>query len=94
MKLEAYDVVWFSFSGDPHPKGFPYCPDDHGLVLKFLKWCTDEKIHSPIRTGMSGGGQYVGAFFRGDAKRVLEWWKEHGVEEERYDAWAEQATSD
>lgn len=92
-RLRAYRVVWISYNADPDVTKEGYLPSGPAadLAHEFLKWTMDQKIYSPVRAGMGGGGMHESCYFETDAEKVLAWWKEHGVEVEGgapYEAWS------
>jgi len=58
---------------DPVLGPLPRCPDDGGLVGRFLDFLREANISRAVRGGMSGGGEYVGYFTASDAQRIREW---------------------
>jgi hypothetical protein len=68
--------VCVELKGEPHPSGFPYMPDDGGLINEFLRWSLDNKIFTIVRAGSAGGGTYMGFYSEEDAEKIREWLKE------------------
>lgn len=73
----AVKVVWVHIQGEP--RTFPAMPFDDGLVHRFTLWMLENDVLS-YYTARSGGGAWIGAFYPADAKRVLEWLAQEGVE--------------
>lgn len=80
MKITAQKVVWISIVGDPHPKGFPFIPNDHGLVSKFREWCDANGIWTVLHAGHSGGGGFAGAFNPKYLPQIKAFFKNEGFE--------------
>lgn len=70
------DLVRIKVQGIPHPKGFPYIPDDQGLVKEILRAQLAETLPSPYRTELVGGGRYIALFLKSDAEKIIAWLQE------------------
>jgi hypothetical protein len=79
-KLELSPCVWVYFKGDTTGKFFPESPNDDGLLVEFLHWCSDNNIY-PVRgtPGTSGGGIYAHAHYVKDAGRIALWFENKGL---------------
>lgn len=79
--LTITPCVWIHFRGDKTNKYFPELPEDGGLVGEFLRWSYIEEIfpveHTP---GTSGGGIHAHAYDQKDIPRIIEWFKNKGVQ--------------
>ena len=74
-------LVRVVLEGEPHPRGFPYLPDDDGMVGRLLTWMLAERVYSAVAGGASGGGRYIGYHSAEDAARIAVWLREQGVSE-------------
>ena len=67
-------TVRVEIRGESHPKGYPFCRRDGGLVKRFLQFLIDEDIYTTHNTGGSvGGGSVVKYFSAEDAGRIRVW---------------------
>jgi hypothetical protein len=57
VRYELVPVLLVRVVGERHPKGFPYMPNDGGIVHEFLKW-QGPKNGYPVQGMSSGGGSY------------------------------------
>ena len=61
---------------------FPRCPDDGGLVRRFVLWSLEHEISS-IRGIVFGGGMYEAVYHCDDQDIIEQWLRENGVEMNR-----------
>lgn len=75
----ATAVVWVSVRWEPNE--FPKVPDDGGLVRRLLDFINENDIVRPrVGGGVTGVGMFSAPFYAKDAKRVVAWLRENGVE--------------
>lgn len=77
------DLVKIDFQGIPHPNGFPWIPNDKGIVGDLLRAMIDGTIPKDIRTETVGAGRFIGFFRRDDAPKVIKWLEERADRVER-----------
>ena len=79
MSLEIIPAIIIKFKGVEHEEGFPYLPDDDGVVVDFLKFCLANEIWTIRCGGSSGGGSYIMAHLPKNQDTIVKWFEEHGV---------------
>ncbi len=81
VTFESATLVYFRILGERRPgTSFATIRSDDGLILRFVRWCNEAKIHPAVR-GMSGGGVWFGGFFPDDAELVRAWLVDQGTTE-------------
>lgn len=81
VTVEGYEVMWVRITGVKATReeqakfDLPLCPDDKGLVHKFLVWMNEHDV-LPIRSLTSGGGVYSGLFEIHDGEKAVRWLNE------------------
>ena len=80
------EVVWIKIKGEKvehtPEAGKPYlniCPNDGGLVRRFMDFQEKETIF-PVSHLSCGGGQFEGLFTAEDAAKIEAWLEEQGAE--------------
>ena len=68
-------VVWFDIRGKNMGPGRIH-RDDENVVGKFMKWLCDQDFF-PARMQLTGGGQWLGAFWPEDVETVIKCLAEH-----------------
>lgn len=76
MEVTAQEVVWITIVGDKRDDG--RIPDDHGLVLRFNRWCAENGILRAVWAGHTGGGSFAGAFDPDDLPAIKEFFEREG----------------
>jgi hypothetical protein len=72
--VEVRRLVRIKVEGEPHPDGFPFTPDDGGLVGRIIdKLHEDGILEAHVGGGMSGGGRHISFFDPDNGQLVAEW---------------------
>jgi hypothetical protein len=75
--FSALDVVAIKIRGEGGGHG--RCPNDGGLVGRFLQWSIEEDVYPLSMGGHSGGGSYLHFYGSEDAEKVKKWLLANGV---------------
>ncbi len=81
VTFTSQPMVWFDIRGavDNRPSEYPRVRlDDKNVIQNFMKWLCDQTFF-PARMQMTGGGQWLGAFWPEDAETVKKYLEEHGA---------------
>lgn len=70
-------LVRIHVKGVPDPRGFPYLPDDRGLVGALLHAMNTGEVPRDVRFDLCGGGQFIGLWTAEDAPLVIAWLEQH-----------------
>lgn len=79
VRFTAQTVVWVDIRGTYVGPGKTRA-DEKNIVGRFMRWLCEQKFF-PARMQMSGGGQWLGAFWPEDMPVVKAWLIENGTEE-------------
>lgn len=74
-------VLYVEVVGEKHPKGFPYVPNDGGLVQKLLQWFLKRDDMYSFRGISSGGGSYYAIHTLEQERELRKWLTENGATE-------------
>jgi hypothetical protein len=75
--FDVEEVVRIYLRGVPNPRGFPYLPDDQGLVVRIRRAVADGELPDAAHWGPTGGGVVVGYWSPADAPAVVKFLAEH-----------------
>jgi hypothetical protein len=77
----AKHVVYVAVYGEKDPGRPLQLPKDGGLVLRLVRFMDEEGIRGTVQLGASGPGFLVGFYEPKDAERIVEWLRDHDVEQ-------------
>lgn len=80
---ELTEVVRVEVTGKK--REFPMVPDDGGLIGELLQWLWDNKIHSAVPGGESGGGRHIAYYTKENAIKIREWLDDRKVKKVKSD---------